>query len=129
MLRKIRDVRLKTQDSRRKIEDLRPETSDFRLMSRISCFLPCVLIFASFILCLECSADESLRIAGMGGAFVGLPSAEGAIFGNPAGLINVRANNLSFALSAQNLNYETTPSEKGEQLDNIKFSLRLTPSV
>ena len=127
--RKTQDTRRKTQDTGRKMEDLRPETSGMRFMSHASCFVSCVLVFASCVLCSESFANESLRIAGMGGAFVGLPSAEGAIFGNPAGLINVRANNLSFALSAQNLNYETLPSEKGEQLDNTKFSLRLTPSI
>ena len=39
-------------------------------------------------------ANEDLRINGMGGAFVGLYGTEGAIFGNPAGLINVEGNNL-----------------------------------
>ena len=64
----------------------------------------------------------------MGGAFVGLYNAEGAIFGNPAGLINVQANNISTALSAQDLDYESLPIDEGEQL-NTKLSFRLSPSI
>jgi len=73
-------------------------------------------------------ANEAVRLAGMGGAFVGLYSTEGAIFGNPAGLINVQANNLSVALSAQNLDYESPPPGEGEQL-NTSLSFRLSPSI
>jgi hypothetical protein len=73
-------------------------------------------------------ANEAVRLAGMGGAFVGLYNAEGAIFGNPAGLINVQANNLSVALSAQNLDYESLPVGKDERM-NKRLSFRLSPSV
>ena len=73
-------------------------------------------------------ACEAVRVAGMGGAFAGLYSTEGAIFGNPAGLINVQANNLSVALSAQDLRYESLPAVEGEQL-NTKLSFRLNPSI
>lgn len=73
-------------------------------------------------------ANESLRITGMGGAYVGLYSAEGSIFGNPAGLVNVQANNLSFAFLVENLEYETFPTDESQQLNGV-FSLRLSPSV
>lgn len=73
-------------------------------------------------------ANESLRIAGMGGAFVGLKNGEGGIFGNPAGLVNIQANNLSVALSAQNMSYENLPVGEGEQTD-IQLSFRLGPSI
>ncbi len=131
MLRKTRDTRCKTEDSSFQFSVFSFQSQVSRLSSFVTRYslLVTILCFVSCVLCSESSANESLRIAGMGGAFVGLPSTEGAIFGNPAGLINVRANNLSFALSAQNLNYETFPSEKGEKLDNMKFSLRLTPSL
>jgi hypothetical protein len=88
-------------------------------------------ILGSFLLypALSCvHANEAVRLAGMGGAFVGLYNTEGAIFGNPAGLINVQDNNLSIALSAQDLDYEDLPAGNDEQL-NTKISFRLSPSV
>jgi len=88
-------------------------------------FLFLCTLFAKFPPAL---ANEDLRINGMGGAFVGLYGTEGAIFGNPAGLINVEGNNLSIALSAQNLDYETLPLQEGEQT-NTQLSFRLTPSI
>jgi len=98
-------------------------------MDVLSIWVACALGF--FLLCsgfLGVSANEALRIAGMGGAFVGLRYAEGAIFGNPAGLINVQDNNISAAFSAQNLDYENLSSDGGEQL-NTKISFMLTPSI
>jgi len=93
----------------------------------------CVLCLVSCVLCLFLAfspafANESLRIAGMGGAFVGFYNTEGAIFGNPAGLISIQDNNLSLALSAQDMYYEGLPSGEGEQL-NTMISFRLRPSV
>ncbi len=97
--------------------------SVLRLASCVLCLL--------FLLCPAFSpvlANESLRIAGMGGAFVGLYNTEGAIFGNPAGLISIQDNNLSLALSAQDMYYEGLPSGEGEQLNTL-ISFRLKPSV
>ena len=73
-------------------------------------------------------ANESLHIAGMGGAFAGLRSVEGGIFGNPAGLIDIHNNNLSISLSTRNLDYEELPLAEDEQL-NTRFALRLSPSI
>jgi len=102
---------------------------DRKTSVRIKCFLSlafCVLcLFFAFS---PAFANESLRIAGMGGAFVGLYNTEGAIFGNPAGLIRIQDNNISFALSAQDMEYESLTSGEGEQL-NTMISFRLSPSI
>ncbi len=100
-----------------------------RLRSGIQASAFCVLCL--LLLCPVSStvlADESLQIAGMGGAFVGLHSVEGGIFGNSAGLISIQDNNLSIALSAQDLDYESLPLSEGEQ-SNALVSFRLTPSI
>jgi hypothetical protein len=73
-------------------------------------------------------ANEILRINGMGGAYAGIYNAESSIFGNPAGLINVAGNNLSFALIAQDMDYESLPATEDEQL-NMRLSFRIKPSV
>ncbi|MGB9595863.1 MAG: hypothetical protein ACPL7B_06235 [Candidatus Poribacteria bacterium] len=73
-------------------------------------------------------ANEQIRIAGMGGAFVGLPNTESAIFGNPASLISVQDNNISVGLFAQNLEYKNLPINDGLQL-NTEISFRLNPSI
>ena len=73
-------------------------------------------------------AREALKIASMGGAFVGLQSVGGGIFGNPAGLINVQANNLSLALSVQNLDYESLPRSEDQRM-NTWVSGRIAPSI
>ena len=94
-----------------------------------SCVLS--LVFCILYLLLTSSSalsNESLRIAGMGGAFVGLYNTEGAIFGNPAGLISIHDNNISLALSAQDMEYESLPSGEGEQLNTL-ISFRLSPSI
>ena len=78
--------------------------------------------------CSTVSANEALRIAGMGGAFVGLYSTSGAIFGNPAGLTMVQDNNLSVALSAQDMDFESLTAAEGEQL-NTRLSFKLGPSI
>lgn len=91
--------------------------------------------FRALILCLFlCSvsptafANESLKIAGMGGAFAGLHSVEGGIFGNSAGLISIRDNNLSIALATQDLNYRGLALREDEQASTW-ISFRLTPSI
>lgn len=90
--------------------------------------LLCILHLSISFILTSVSANESLRIAGMGGAYAGLYSTEGGIFSNPAGLINTQDNNISFAFLVENLAYESLPTDEGQQL-NADFSLRLSPSV
>jgi len=73
-------------------------------------------------------ANESLQIAGMGGAFTGLHSLEGGIFGNSAGLIGIQDNNLSVALSTQDLAYKGLSLSEDEQTSTL-LSFKLTPSI
>ena len=90
--------------------------------------LVCVLCLFLYPVSSTVLANESLRIAGMGGAFVGLRSVEGGIFGNSAGLTSIQDNNLSIALSAQELDYEELPLGEDVQA-NTFASFRLTPSI
>jgi hypothetical protein len=87
-----------------------------------------ILVFYTLCLSLAAQANEVLQIAGMGGAFVGLRNTEGGFFGNPAGLMDIQNNNLSLALSMQNLDYESLPLSENEQMSTW-FSLRLGPSI
>ena len=101
-----------------------------------------------FIICavaLMCACEhgytsEPLRIAGMGGVFSAVYNTEASIFGNPAGLTVVEANNVSAAFSAQNLDYESLPINNGTEQGtgpqvitaaqlNEKVSFRLSPSM
>jgi len=73
-------------------------------------------------------SNEALRIAGMGGAFIGIPSVDTGIFGNPAALVSVKANNLSFAFSVENFGYDELSAVADEQFAS-KLALRSKPSV
>ena len=53
--------------------------------------------------------DEKLRIAGMGGVKIGMNASDAGIFGNPAALLDVEANNLSLAFSIEDYDYEELP--------------------
>ena len=86
------------------------------------------ILFGLLLISSTVIANEALQIASMGGAFVGLQSFEGGIFGNPAGLISVQDNNLSLALSVQNLDYESLPRSE-DQRTNTWVSVRLGPSI
>jgi len=87
--------------------------------------LICIILIFSFQ---YAYASEQIRIAGMGGTFVGMLNTESAIFGNPASLIGIKDNNIAVGLSAQNLEYKSLPINDGSQL-NTKISFRLNPSI
>ena len=73
-------------------------------------------------------SHEALRIAGMGGAFIGISSLDAGVFGNPATLVDVKENNLSGAFSIENFRYD----ELSETLDKqfaSKLALRSKPSI
>ena len=91
------------------------------------------LVLCIFTLCLVnftsgALSNEALRIAGMGGAFIGIPSVDAGIFGNPAALVNVKANNLSFAFSVENFGYDELSAAADEQFAS-KLALRSKPSI
>jgi hypothetical protein len=73
-------------------------------------------------------SNEALRIAGMGGAFIGISSVDAGIFGNPAALVDVKANNLSFAFSMENFRYDELSEAEDKQFAS-KLVLRSKPSV
>ena len=83
----------------------------------------CLFTFTSAAL-----SNEALRIAGMGGAFIGISSVDAGIFGNPAALVDVKANNLSFAFSVENFGYDELAETDNEQFAS-KLALRSRPSV
>jgi len=74
------------------------------------------------------SANEALRIAGMGGAFIGISSSDAGIFGNPAVLTDVENNNLTFAFSIENFSYDELSEDPNEKFA-AALSLRSEPSL
>lgn len=74
------------------------------------------------------NADEFIRIGAMGGAYAGITYTQGGTFGNPAGLVDVRFNNLSAAFGIENLKYGSLPTNEDEQLSS-DLSFRLMPSI
>jgi hypothetical protein len=96
------------------------------------CFLSkinviCIMI-SLMCICQYGHASESLRIAGMGGVFVAVQNTETSVYGNPAGLTVVEANNVSAELSTQNLDYQSLPTNDEASL-NTMVSFRLTPTI
>jgi len=83
----------------------------------------CLANFTHFAL-----GNEAIRIDGMGGAFIGIPSVDAGGFGNPAALVDVRANNLSFAFSLENFSYDELPESDDKQFAS-KLALRSKPSL
>ncbi len=81
-----------------------------------------------FSISFSAGADEFIRIGGMGGAYAGITYKQGGTFGNPAGLVDVKFNNLSSAFGIGNLKYKSLPVGEGEQM-NSDLSFRLMPSI
>ena len=73
-------------------------------------------------------ANEALRIAGMGGVFIGISSSDAGVFGNPAVLTDVDNNNLAFAFSMENFSFDELPKDSNEQYAR-RLSLRSKPSL
>ncbi|MCZ6678922.1 MAG: hypothetical protein O7E52_16945 [Candidatus Poribacteria bacterium] len=67
------------------------------------------VVLLSTLICSTGTADEKVRIAGMGGVRIGMNAPDAGLFGNPAALLEVEANNLSVALSIENYHYEELP--------------------
>lgn len=62
------------------------------------------------------SADERLRIVGMGGTRIATRAADAGIFGNPASLVRVQNHHLAFGIATENLHWGELPKREREQL-------------
>lgn len=62
------------------------------------------------------SADERLRIVGMGGTRIATRAADAGIFGNPATLVRVQNHHLAFGIATENLHWGELPKREREQL-------------
>ena len=72
--------------------------------------------------------DEKLRIAGMGGVKIGMRTPDAGVFGNPAALLDVEANNLSLAFSIEDYHYEELPETAVIQFASV-LTLDSRPSI
>ena len=55
------------------------------------------------------TANEMLRIAGMGGTRIATSAEDAGIFGNPASLVHVKHHNLAFGIGAENIHWTELP--------------------
>ena len=55
------------------------------------------------------TANEMLRIAGMGGTRIATSAEDAGIFGNPASLVHVKHHNLAFGAGAENIHWAELP--------------------
>ena len=55
------------------------------------------------------TANEMLRIAGMGGTRIATSAEDTGIFGNPASLVHVKHHNLAFGAAAENIHWTELP--------------------
>ncbi len=103
-----------------------------RILLYMKLFFKCnrtsFLFLIFLIISFPANADEFIRIGGMGGAYTGVSYTQGGTFGNPAGLVDVRFNNLSAAFGVENLKYGSLPAGKDELLDS-DLSFRVMPSI
>lgn len=111
---------------------MRDEQENSFSIKNLTIFIGVHFIFLFIIIlmfpCGYVQANEQLRIAGMGGIFIAIRNTGTSIFGNPAGLTDVQANNASAAFSAQDIDYQSLPTDDGSQL-NTMVSFRLIPSI
>lgn len=55
------------------------------------------------------TANEMLRIAGMGGTRIAMSAEDAGIFGNPASLVHVKHHNLAFGVGTENIHWAELP--------------------
>ena len=55
------------------------------------------------------TANEMLRIAGMGGTRIATSAEDAGIFGNPASLVHIKHHNLAFGAGAENIHWTELP--------------------
>ncbi len=74
------------------------------------------------------TANEMLRIAGMGGTRIATSADDAGIFGNPASLVSVRHHNLALGIATENLHWTELPKHGREQFV-AEANIDLYPSV
>ena len=74
------------------------------------------------------TANEILRIAGMGGTRIAISADDAGIFGNPASLVSVKHHNLAFGIASENLHWTELPKQGREQFV-AEVNTDLYPSV
>ena len=77
---------------------------------------------------LPSTANEMLRIAGMGGTRMATSSDDAGIFGNPASLVSVKHYNLALGIAAENLHWTELPKRGREQFV-AEANIDLYPSI
>ena len=74
------------------------------------------------------TANEMLRIAGMGGTRIATSADDAGIFGNPASLVSVKHHNLAFGIASEKLHWMELPKQNREQFV-AEANIDLYPSV
>ena len=74
------------------------------------------------------TANEMLRIAGMGGTRIATSADDAGIFGNPASLVSVEHHNIALGITSENLHWTELPKGNREQFA-AEANIDLYPSV
>lgn len=73
------------------------------------------------------TANEMLRIAGMGGTRIATSAEDAGIFGNPASLVHVKHQNLAFGIAAENIHW-TELSKHGTVQFAAEANIDISPA-
>ncbi len=74
------------------------------------------------------TANEMLRIAGMGGTRIATSADDAGIFGNPASLVSVKHHNIALGFTAENLHWTELPKQNRDQFV-AETNIDLYPSI
>lgn len=74
------------------------------------------------------TANEMLRIAGMGGTRIATSADDAGIFGNPASLVSVKHHNFAFGIASENPHWTALPKQGRDQFA-AEVNADLYPSV
>ena len=74
------------------------------------------------------TANEMLRIAGMGGTRIATSAEDAGIFGNPASLVHVKHHNLAFGAAAENIHWAELPKHGTTQFI-AEANIDLSPAL
>lgn len=77
---------------------------------------------------LPCTANEMLRVAGMGGTRIATSADDAGIFGNPTSLVSVKHHNLAFGIVSENIHWTELPKHGRDQFA-AEVNTDLYPSV
>lgn len=74
------------------------------------------------------TANEMLRIAGMGGTRIATSAEDAGIFGNPASLVHVKDHNLALGIAAENIRWTELPKQGTTQFV-AEANVDISPAV